>query len=434
MKSIISKSSIGFYKNVLFAILILVFFGCKKSIEVPDPQLAGFSPARALVGDTITITGNNFIIDTTKTSVKFGDKAAKIVKVTSSELIVVVPKDATKGKINVTTNAKTITSVDDFIVLSIYVAGYEVSSSSKSQAKYWKNGEPVVLSDLSNYNKTSAIAVSGNDVYVAGAEINTTGSTTAKYWKNGISTDILTKSNSIEVTSMAVVGNDVYVTTNEQVGGIYVPVYWKNRVSTNLGDGSKSENVTSIAVVGTDVYTAGNEINLAFTEKFKAKYWKNGKTFVLTDGSTTQNAIAIIVVDKDIYVAGYERVVNVIVPKYWKNGIATNVITNSDYSVPRSFAVSRGTVYIVGSEFKQGNDVAKYWANGTAVELATEEEGDAEATSIAIEGNNIVIAGSIRITSNGQEKRIALYWRNGQVVNLSDGTNRAYATSVVIAP
>jgi hypothetical protein len=439
MKLIIRESSIGFYKNIFFTIVILSFFGCKKSIEVPDPQLAGFSPARALVGDTVTIAGNNFNIDTTKTSVKFGDKAAKIVKVTSSELKVVVPKDATKGKINVTTNTKTITSVDDFIVLSIYVAGYEVSSNGKSQAKYWKNGVPVIVSDLSSYNETNSIAVSGNDVYVGGIE-QIYGQTTifnGKYWKNGVNTNFISLSNNyLDVVAMAVVGNDIYFATNEFENQKYIPKYWKNGISSALSDGSISEYVTSMAVVGTDVYAAGREDAIYAVQLQKAKYWKNGKAFVLTGGSTNEDATAINVVDKDIYVAGYETKNNGNrVAKYWKNGIPTNVVTTSTYSDARSVAVSSGNIYMAGSEIREGRYAATYWKNGIGVELATDEkEGTAEATSIAVEGNNIVVAGNIKVYRNSTDIYLAKYWRNGKVVNLSDGTNRAYATSVVIAP
>ena len=79
--------------------------------------------------------------------------------------------------------------------MDVYVAGYVLDLSAGIPA-YWKNGR-LVLIDSANYNvtpsyglqgaKVNSIAVSGNDVYMAGFEENVAGSgnDVAKYWKNG---------------------------------------------------------------------------------------------------------------------------------------------------------------------------------------------------------------------------------------------------------
>ncbi len=68
----------------------------------------------------------------------------------------------------------------------IYVAGFE-QNATLQVAKYWKNGNPVILSKGLGNAHAYSIAVSGNDVYVAGEEQDNTGRYVAKYWKNSIS-------------------------------------------------------------------------------------------------------------------------------------------------------------------------------------------------------------------------------------------------------
>src|SRR5438552_11495612 len=68
--------------------------------------------------------------------------------------------------------------------VNIYVAGFEYNGTH-TVAKYWKNGNPVRLTDGSKDAEILSIFVSGNDVYASGYESN--GSfEVAKYWKNGI--------------------------------------------------------------------------------------------------------------------------------------------------------------------------------------------------------------------------------------------------------
>ena len=63
----------------------------------------------------------------------------------------------------------------------VYVAGVEVEGPV-NLTMYWKNGNPVKLTDGSTWAEAKSITVSGNDVYVAGFEDGV-----AKYWKNGSS-------------------------------------------------------------------------------------------------------------------------------------------------------------------------------------------------------------------------------------------------------
>ncbi len=81
-------------------------------------------------------------------------------------------------------------------------------------ATYWKNTDPVFLTNGSQYAGAYSIFVSGSDIYVAGYEDDgSTGYSVAKYWKNGIpfSLPLTDGSKYAGAQSIFVVDNDVYV-------------------------------------------------------------------------------------------------------------------------------------------------------------------------------------------------------------------------------
>ena len=77
-------------------------------------------------------------------------------------------------------------------------------------------------------------------------------------------------------------------------------------------------------------------------------------------------------------------------------------------------------VYVAGFEEKGSGYVAKYWKNGQAIEL-TDGTTNAAATSISVSGNDVYVCGSIEGN--------AVYWKNGNPVTLGAGN----ATSITVS-
>jgi hypothetical protein len=128
----------------------------------------------------------------------------------------------------------------------------------------------------------------------------------------------------------------------------------------------------------------------------------------------------------DVFVAGNENSV----PKYWKNGQGVELnISNLTNGHATAIALDGNDVYVAGWEgdfLDMSKNRAKYWKNGQEVFLTGATGGGANA--IVVSGGDVYVAGYDMQAGIW----IAKYWKNGVAVALTDGSKMADATDIAV--
>jgi sugar lactone lactonase YvrE len=139
------KSDFSFKAEFSLAVILLIFAACSKNDNPgPSPVIKGFSPSSGLVGSSVVIYGDQFIptVPPEKGVGPFANTSIVAFNGTVAEAEYVyqdsigkqhiypkVPAGATSGKITVTANGITVSSLDDFIVsVPIYLPNVEVTT------------------------------------------------------------------------------------------------------------------------------------------------------------------------------------------------------------------------------------------------------------------------------------------------------------------
>ncbi|RYF26216.1 MAG: hypothetical protein EOO42_02130 [Flavobacteriales bacterium] len=121
----------------------------------------------------------------------------------------------------------------------------------QSQSFYSKNMDvPIMINDGTSDATMHGITISGSDTYLAGWGIHNN-AIVAKYWKNGNQVLLSDGSKSAFALAIAVYGNDVYVAgdrENPQSGKASIATYWKNGTAISLSNGNSDALVRDIAV------------------------------------------------------------------------------------------------------------------------------------------------------------------------------------------
>lgn len=182
-------------------------------------------------------------------------------------------------------------------------------------------------------------------------------------------------------------------------------------------------------------------------------YWKNGSPVQLDYGgdnfsnydNKSGRASAIAVSGNNVYVAGFGTWFSptkgqLAYGVFWKNSIpldpdSMNIVGTYELY---SLAVSNNDVYMTGWG---AESIATYWKNENPIELSPAYSPPtlsilATASSIAVSGNDVYVSGSQyeQLSQIGGWSNVfAEYWKNGNLVKLTDGSKNTYTSSIAVS-
>jgi len=276
----------------------------------------------------------------------------------------------------------------------------------------------------------------GPIVYLAGSYTDLTrgtGGNQAAYWKND-SLNVLPGGTSSTANAIFVSKGDVFVTGEVDAQ----PAYWKNGVMTSLSHGLYYDAGTAIAVNGTDVYIAGTGFNTL--GHFVAGYWKNGVYNQLSSDKNNAYCSGIAISGNDVYFAGYESNPAsgkpILQGKCWKNGVPIDLTGGESSTSLNDIFISDKDIYVCGyltesSGTNGQRSTAKCWKNGQSMTLPAGTAEISIATSVWVSGSDVYVSGYKKATAN--DKAVAVYWKNGIVTTLSDGSTDGYTGNLVVS-
>lgn len=288
------------------------------------------------------------------------------------------------------------------------------------------------------------------DIYVAGYEKNGNGKLIATVWKNGEAQSLTDGHHDAVAKSVFVRHDDVYAAGYEKnANNTEVATVWKNGVLLyRLTDGNNFSMANSVFVAGDKVIVAGVAHN---GSKDVATVWRNHKPWELSYSGNNAWAHSVFLIQGEFRVAGFETKGTTNVAAYWKNETPdeytiwgytpnsnmtnTHDLTNGDADALATAAfiwthAGSHVTYFAGYE-RNGNNkmVAKIWKPGASQSLS-DGTNDATVTSLVVTENDIYAAGYEMTTAF---KFIPRLWKNGEPVNLPNNSNNASAYSLSIA-
>ena len=400
------KNAINYLSIIILGVFTLM--GCKKVMPPPPPPVSpvinSINPTSGVVGAQVTINGANFDIIAANNTVKVNGVAATIVSATATTLIVNAPVLGATGPITETTSGGTATGPVFTYLLAPTIASLSPNSAAAGATVTitGTNFDVTAANNAVKFNGTTATVVTATatQLVVTVPAGGTSGNVTV--------TTTGGTSNGVAFTyTTTVVGPDIYVLGSDTQHGYG---FWKNSVFTYIPG---CNTAYAMVGIGPDVYIAGPSATNTPT------YWKNGTAVQLSN--QTGNTFSIYVSGPDLYCLGLMHNAYYV----WKNGTPTALNTtalssiggtNAGSYLNNAMAVDNGNVYVAGFQYLPQSTITKatYWKNGNPIDLTDGTAGNAWATAVYVSGPDLYVAG-VAAVSGGYAPRL---WKNGISVPL----------------
>lgn len=196
------------------------------------------------------------------------------------------------------------------------------------------------------------------------------------------------------------------------------------------------------------LYAVGQEL-VPGQGHYYATLWKDGKRQLLTDGSADSFCNGVYVDGNKVYVVGCEAIGDLFDDGYYEPyplnvGVMWQFEVGNETQVTRSVlsdgkratspvavAAAGENIYAAGFETLENSDrKAVYWRNGQ-MEYLSDGSTDALAYCVAAEGNDVYVGGYVQPADN-KSGGIACIWKNGVAQNLTDGSTLAKVNAICI--
>ncbi|HWA34353.1 MAG TPA: IPT/TIG domain-containing protein [Cyclobacteriaceae bacterium] len=169
------------------------------------------------------------------------------------------------------------------------------------------------------------------------------------------------------------------------------------------------------------------DMKIVFNDLNSIKVWSNGEVETWSNTSRSSYGYSAALKGDDLHVAGsfYDGVVK---PCYWKNKVEIDLPTNGS-AITSDIAIVGDDIYISGYDLTTSVKRALYWKNGNSIPLTGLSYGDETTSSIKVMGEDVYVGGSV---INAAGKQVAVYWKNGVLHQVSDGTFSSSVKDILV--
>ena len=403
------------------AIMVLVLaLSCKKDsiqqgppaiVVATQPAITSISPDSGTVNTVVTIAGKNFKTNLSDDTVKFNGVTATVTSATATQLVVNAPATGTTGNVTVTTSEGTSNGI-----AFTYATGHDdvyIVGQDGGYVAMWKNGVETAMG-TGAAGRAWAIFVSGADVYIVGNENNA-----GMYWKNGVPVSL---PGCIVATGITVVGQTVYVLGERQY--VYfgnpttVAAVWQNGVIKDVAQDTTINSVAGgLVYAQTDLFTSAWYYKQVLTTtstviQTRAFYYPpyDGILNYLTDDKTNSWTTCMAASPGgSVLVGGYVDGGAAV----WADGLP--LWQDNLQSTSQCYGVASNDTFIsvVGHYVDQVSHHTRAFVinigvdnSYTVLNSGADANYNAEATGVAIDGNDVYVSGF-----NANDGPV--YWKNG---------------------